>query len=687
MKKIFLFFFFFSGITFSLKSQNVVVNSSGASGDASAGLDVDFTDKGLLVPRVTQTQRNAISSPATSLLIFQTDNTPGYYFNSGTPASPTWSLLAVGGSSGSGWNILGNSGTADGTNFIGTTDNIPLNFRINNLKAGRVDLTSKNTFLGFKAGNASTNAADQNNTAIGDSTLITITTGVRNTAVGSNAGKLLSAGGNDITAIGFDALKNNNADQNTAVGSGALTSNNTGVQNTAVGYQALYNNGTNLNGNTAVGYWALFTNGSGGAYNASYNTAVGDHCLYRNTGQYNVGLGVNSGYGVGNGNYNTIVGFEAVLNNYSGQAISNNSIFGAQAGWSSAGTFTGGNNCFFGYKSGSSNSSGSNNILFGYQAGDNITTGSANIILGNDIDAPSATNSNQLSIGNLIYGSGLGATGTTVANGKIGINNNSPSGTFDITQPVATTGSPNGIIFSGGAHTTLTASTEANDVNINLARTVQFSSGALVTQRAFLIQAPTYGFSGASTITNASTVAITGAPVKGTNATLTNTHGLLIQAGAVSTATNSYGLSVNAQTGATNNYSAQFIGGNVGIGTASPRQALDLNGGLIWVEAVSAPSLLNSWVNFGSGFSNAGYWKDSEGNVHLQGLIKSGTIGQIAFTLPAGYFPADGLKHYFSTASNGSVAGVEVDASGNVTPQYGSNNYLSLEGIVFRSGQ
>jgi hypothetical protein len=69
------------------------------------------------------------------------------------------------------------------------------------------------------------------------------------------------------------------------------------------------------------------------------------------------------------------------------------------------------------------------------------------------------------------------------------------------------------------------------DVDWALNRTVQFSTGALTTQRAFLVRAPTYGFVGASTITNAATLAISGAPVAGTNATLTNTHALWVQAG------------------------------------------------------------------------------------------------------------------------------------------------------------
>lgn len=84
---------------------------------------------------------------------------------------------------------------------------------------------------------------------------------------------------------------------------------------------------------------------------------------------------------------------------------------------------------------------------------------------------------------------------------------------------------------TGGAHTAVTASTELIDINYNLARTVQHATGALTTQRAFVIQAPTYSFVGASTITTAATLAITAAPTAGTNATITNAYALWVQAG------------------------------------------------------------------------------------------------------------------------------------------------------------
>lgn len=50
----------------------------------SAQLDVSSTTKGLLVPRMTLAQRGAIPSPAAGLLIYQTDNTPGYYSYNGS---------------------------------------------------------------------------------------------------------------------------------------------------------------------------------------------------------------------------------------------------------------------------------------------------------------------------------------------------------------------------------------------------------------------------------------------------------------------------------------------------------------------------------------------------------------------------------------------------------------------------
>jgi len=62
------------------RAQGVRIGTAGAP-DASAALEINpgTTPKGLLFPRLTQAQRNAIASPAEGLVIYQTDNTPGLY--------------------------------------------------------------------------------------------------------------------------------------------------------------------------------------------------------------------------------------------------------------------------------------------------------------------------------------------------------------------------------------------------------------------------------------------------------------------------------------------------------------------------------------------------------------------------------------------------------------------------------
>jgi len=67
-----------------LSAQNVGINTDGAAPDASAMLDVKSSAKGLLMPRMTKAQRDAITSPANGLLIYQTDNTAGFYYYNGS---------------------------------------------------------------------------------------------------------------------------------------------------------------------------------------------------------------------------------------------------------------------------------------------------------------------------------------------------------------------------------------------------------------------------------------------------------------------------------------------------------------------------------------------------------------------------------------------------------------------------
>jgi len=65
-------------------SQNVGINATGAPPAASAMLDVSSTNSGVLIPSMTDVQKLAIASPATGLLIFQTNALSGFWYFDGT---------------------------------------------------------------------------------------------------------------------------------------------------------------------------------------------------------------------------------------------------------------------------------------------------------------------------------------------------------------------------------------------------------------------------------------------------------------------------------------------------------------------------------------------------------------------------------------------------------------------------
>lgn len=66
-----------------LHAQGVAVNNSGQQADSSAIFDVSSSDKGMLVPRLTNAQRNAISNPADGLLIFNTTTNCFNFYRAG----------------------------------------------------------------------------------------------------------------------------------------------------------------------------------------------------------------------------------------------------------------------------------------------------------------------------------------------------------------------------------------------------------------------------------------------------------------------------------------------------------------------------------------------------------------------------------------------------------------------------
>lgn len=88
-----------------------------------AALDITSTTKGLLIPRMTTSNRTGITSPATGLQVYDTDTNTIWLFD-GT----VWVESAKA------WLLTGNAGTSATTNFIGTLDDNDLVVKRNSLE-------------------------------------------------------------------------------------------------------------------------------------------------------------------------------------------------------------------------------------------------------------------------------------------------------------------------------------------------------------------------------------------------------------------------------------------------------------------------------------------------------------------------------------------------------------------------
>ncbi len=465
MKKLAIFTFLCVICLFSLSAQNVAINSTGAPANSSAMLDISSGSSGLLIPRVTLLSTSdvvTIPSPAISLLVYNTNaamtgGAVGYWYWNGTqwiqalgpqgpigltgaqgiqgiqgvigPMGPSWTILSdnfnTNGtlaivtsipstitSTNAAWITTGNSNTNDGTNFLGTTDNVPLNFRVGNARAGRIDGTLANTFLGYSSGNNS--SAGTFNTVLGymamQSMGATVAT-TRNTAIGANAGfwigaqsdntvvgngiMTLGAPGSYNTALGSEAMYTTNSSNNTAVGYRAMyapITSTTGQYNTAIGIQSLYGNtagGESGNYNSALGYQTLYNNSSGsqntanGSYSLYFNTsggsntAIGYQALYKNTtGGFNTAIGSGAiTWGPGTGSYNTATGWQSLNAGATGN-------YNTATGSYSLYLNTGSNNTAYGSNSLYNNSTGSENTASGYDALYSNTTGIYNTAIG-----------------------------------------------------------------------------------------------------------------------------------------------------------------------------------------------------------------------------------------------------------------------------------------------------------------
>lgn len=339
-----------SNIAVTGSYPSYTISSTGSASTSVPNTSVTGTGIATVTAAGTNTFNVAVQTPS---LVGVGSTTVSGSFPSYTISTPATGV--------SGWSILGNTGTTDGTNFVGTTDNQPLNLRVNNVKAGRVDTIGR-THLGYKAGFSNT---DLGSTAVGYQALMANTTGTASAAYGFNALRnnttgfenaafgynslLANTSGNYNSAFGMYALQNNNSSDNTAMGNWTLRNLSTGFANTAVGSLAMLG-ATTGSYNAAYGYSALSSNGGG-----LFQNAFGYNALKNNSAGFNIGIGAEALMGSTTGTANIGIGNATFSNNVNGI---NNTAVGFAAGQFNNGS----GNLFLGYKAGQ-NETGSNKFI------------------------------------------------------------------------------------------------------------------------------------------------------------------------------------------------------------------------------------------------------------------------------------------------------------------------------------
>lgn len=113
-----------------------------SSPDASAMLEVKSTNLGVLVPRMSEAQKDAISSPATGLLIFQNNNTIGFYYYNGSSWIQLSDLNSSTDATSSAKGVIQLSGVLSGT---ASSPDLASGSVTNDHLAGSIDLSSKVT--------------------------------------------------------------------------------------------------------------------------------------------------------------------------------------------------------------------------------------------------------------------------------------------------------------------------------------------------------------------------------------------------------------------------------------------------------------------------------------------------------------------------------------------------------------
>ena len=162
--KVFAFFCLITVFSLSVSAQVGIGTTSPNGGSM---LDVESANKGVLIPRVNIANLNTLApvtgGQAEGMLVYNTNTTTGpgfFYWNSNT-TSGNW--IAVTPAAVDAWELGGNAGTDAANDFIGTTDNQPLAFRVNDTERMGI-LTNGNVGIGGYYANVKLNVTGGTNT-------------------------------------------------------------------------------------------------------------------------------------------------------------------------------------------------------------------------------------------------------------------------------------------------------------------------------------------------------------------------------------------------------------------------------------------------------------------------------------------------------------------------------------------